>query len=70
MESLIGAVYLDSGGCLRTAWEAFKSLLHDDIKQIIKTTNVSLVKLVLEKYPNRAIFEKRPSPKVCRKFLS
>jgi dsRNA-specific ribonuclease len=65
VESLIGAVFLDSGGCLHTAWKAFKSLLQDDIKHILETANVSLVKLVLEMYPNRVTFEKRPSPKVC-----
>jgi len=64
VESLIGAVFLDSGGCLLTSWRAIQSLFKIDLRELVKSTQPSPVKKVLEKFPEKITFEKRLPKKV------
>ncbi|KAF6212356.1 hypothetical protein GE061_012878 [Apolygus lucorum] len=51
-ESIIGAVYLDSGKCLKTTWDVVYRLMHDVILSFSKNVPKNNIRLLYEKFPN------------------
>uniref|UniRef100_A0A0K8S5D2 Uncharacterized protein n=1 Tax=Lygus hesperus TaxID=30085 RepID=A0A0K8S5D2_LYGHE len=51
-ESIIGAVYLDSGKCLKTTWDVVYRLMHDVIHSFSQNVPKNNIRLLYEKFPN------------------
>ncbi|XP_014251027.1 endoribonuclease Dicer isoform X2 [Cimex lectularius] len=56
LESLIAAVYLDSGKCLKTTWRVIYNLMKNEIEEFSKNVPKNHIRVLYEKFPN-------PTPK-------
>ena len=59
VEAIIGAIFLDSGGSLKTVWIVFQKLFRgQQLDALIKEKPRNLVRKLYEKFPNKVSFKK------------